>query len=126
LSKKRLTYEEPVPVSRPAITRILSSGTPDEIENALVAIALHEEDFEFALATVLKCAASSEEAIRGTAILCLGHLARIHGRLPDQPVIELVRQALRDTSEYVRGQAENAVDDIELFVPTVGRRIRGN
>jgi HEAT repeat protein len=119
-----LTYEEPSPISKAEVQRILSLGASEEIEKTLVAVAFHEKDFEFALQSVLACAASADAGIRGTAILCLGHLARIHGRLPDDSAIDIVRAGLSDPSEYVRGQAENAADDIELFVPSIGRRIR--
>jgi hypothetical protein len=121
---KRLIYEEPLPVSREQVDRALSSGTSEEIERTLVAIAFHEADFDFALATILTSAVSADPAIRGTAILCLGHLARIHGRLPADRVVDVVRTGLVDSNEYVRGQAETAADDIEQFVPSLRRGIR--
>jgi len=126
LPKKRLIYEEPQPTPRSEIQRKLAAGAPEEVERTLVSVAFHEENFDIALQAVLSCADSPNASIRGTAILCLGHLARIHGQLPEEPVTDIVRSGLRDRSEYVRGQAENAADDIEIFVPSVGRSIRGH
>jgi len=87
-------------------------------------VALLDEDFEFGLSVVLGCATSKQPALRGTAILCLGHLARIHRRMPEHPVVDLVQAALEDENAYVRGHAESAADDIAFFVPSVGRRLR--
>lgn len=123
MPKKHLVYEEPTPIPRVEIQRKLSEGAPDEVVRTLVSVAFYE-DSEFALDAILSYARSPNASIRGTAILCLGHLARIHGFLPKEPVCEIVRAGLRDQSEYVRGHAESAADDIEIFVPAVGRSIR--
>lgn len=120
----KLQYEEPTPLTHEEALRILREGSGEEIEHALVAVALLDEDFDFGLSVVLRCATSEQPGVRGTAILCLGHLARIHRRLPEHPVGDLVQAALEDENAYVRGQAENAADDIEMFVPSVGWRFR--
>lgn len=124
LAPTTLRYEEPTPLERDEVHRILREGSTEEIERALVAVALLEEDFDFALSVILGCAKSDEPGVRGTAILGLGHLARIHRRIPADPVADLVQAALADENAYVRGQAESAADDIAMFVPGVGRRLR--
>jgi hypothetical protein len=119
-----MQYEEPAPLRHEEVLRILREGSGEEIERALIAVALLDENFDFGLSVVLQCAMSDQPSVRGTAILCLGHLARIHGRIPEDPVVDLVKAALVDENEYVRGHAESAADDIALFVPSVGRRLR--
>lgn len=113
----KLLYKDPAPLTRQEVFHIMREGSEDDVANALVSVALLDEDFDFALSIVLRCAASNQPGVRGTAVLCLGHLARIHRRLPEDPVNALVQSALRDEDVYVRGHAESAADDIEMFVP---------
>ncbi|HET6612293.1 MAG TPA: hypothetical protein VFG83_09900 [Kofleriaceae bacterium] len=119
-----LRYEEPPRLEQAEALRVLREGSSEEVARALLAVVLHEEDFGFALSLVVDCARSDRPEIRGIGVLCLGHLARIHGRIPEDPVLQLVEAALSDESSYVRGQAENAADDIAMFVPAVGRKLR--
>jgi hypothetical protein len=125
MPSKRLEYEEPRPLTRADVEQALSGGQTEEIERALVAVALHEQDVEWAAAVMIRAAGGTDSAVRGTAILCFGHLARIHGRIPSSDiVVELVRAGLTDPDDYVRGQAHNAADDIEMFVPELKRKLR--
>ena len=56
------------------------------------------------------------EIVRGNAILGFGHLARISGELDQALVAPLVTAAMKDPSEYVRGQAVQAFDDISKYL----------
>ncbi|MFD2746022.1 hypothetical protein ACFSTH_06775 [Paenibacillus yanchengensis] len=55
------------------------------------------------------------ENIRGIAVLCFGHIARIHGVVNKELVIPLINDALQDESEFVRGHAYSALEDITMF-----------
>ncbi len=116
-------YVDPQPIEREEVLRILSSGKTEDIEATLISVALLDDCYEFALSTIIQGASSTTAAIRGTAILCLGHLARIHKQLPEDPVLDIVRAGLIDDNTYVRGQAENAADDIATFIPKLARKI---
>ena len=122
----KLVYEEPRPMRREEAEQLLLSGVSGDVERALLAVALHESDLGFASGVVFAGAQSTDAAVRGTALLCIGHLARLHGILPEQPTLRLVQAGLKDDDEYVRGQAENAADDLLVFVPEVGRKLRGS
>ncbi len=52
--------------------------------------------------------------VRGTAVTCLGHLARLHRDL-DLPLVLPTLQALR-SDPGMGGRAEDALDDIRTFV----------
>jgi len=117
MSERTFEYVEPKPVERSAAERILKRGTPAEIERVLISVALHEQDVDWSYSVILGATAATDGGVRGTAILCLGHLARIHKRLPDRQALSVVRTALSDADEYVRGQAHNAASDIEMFIP---------
>jgi hypothetical protein len=76
---------------------------------------LYEEDFDFVQAACIRLAANDDEVVRGNAVLGFGHLARRFGELLPEGV-SVVRAALSDPSEYVRGQAHAAADDISHFL----------
>lgn len=94
-----------------------------EITHTIVRVSFYEEDFEVASNVVFNCAKSADEAVRGIAILCVGHLGRIHRFLPAEPTLKLISDALIDESLYIQGQAENAADDIEIFGPALTDKI---
>lgn len=89
-------------------------------------MALNENDLGLAYETTVRAALLKNEQVRGTAIVCLGHLARIHRTLPDDRAVAIVRQGLSDESEWVHGQSESAADDLEFFIPTLGSKIRSS
>jgi len=64
----------------------------------------------------MRLATHPDATVRGNAILGFGHLARRFRRLDRQTVEPLVTAALSDQSEFVRGQAEAASDDIGFFL----------
>ena len=125
MKKEGLNYDKPRKLSRETAVRLLSSERTDDVENALVSLVLHDMDLDFVLEQIFEKAKSQRPGIRGTAILCLGHAARIHRSLPIEPTTRIVKAGLADADEYVQGQAHSAAEDIEMFVPDVGRSIWG-
>lgn len=125
MSEMKRTYREPVPVRREDLARIEASGMPQEIEAALVGFVFSEEELANAFEVVSRYLYDVNPALRGTATLCIGHLARIHRALPisDGRVVDSIVRGLSDANEYVRGQAHCALEDIETFVPEVGETI---
>ncbi len=116
-------YRAPPSMSRNAVVATLAAGDPVAIVDALVGVALLETDFAFACALVFGAATNPNVTIRQAATLCIGHLARIHGCVPDEPTLTLIQAGLSDLSGEVRGQAENAADDVAHFQPELADRI---
>ncbi|MCZ7571617.1 MAG: hypothetical protein M5U01_23965 [Ardenticatenaceae bacterium] len=83
---------------------------------AVLSAALYSDDPVWAMGICLRLARHSDAVVRGNAVLGLGHIARIHRQLDLELVRPVVVGALADDDEYVRGQAESAVDDIEFFL----------
>jgi len=78
---------------------------------ALVTATL-EEPYDVAWPLVREHATDSDPEVRGVAVLCIGHLALLHGRLEDAGRA-LVEYALGDADPLVRGYAEEAAADLE-------------
>ncbi len=119
MSKKRLEYREPDRLTIEQ-ARMIVQSSPAEASHALVSVAFHEPSLPTALSLIVPCAHSKDPMIRGAAILCFGHLARLHGSLPKDAVMRLIKAGLVDESPYVRGQAESAAYDVEVYLPSWG------
>ncbi len=106
-------YQEPERISREKAERILSSGSPTEICDALVGLAYHEPDWRWVQGQCLRFLGHPDEQVRGLAATCLGHVARIHGRVDKQLVVPALQRLLTDPE--IGGRAEDALGDIRMF-----------
>lgn len=50
----------------------------------------------------------------GLAATCLGHIARVHGRLDEDKVVVALRERLSD--KEIVGRVVDALEDIEMFL----------
>lgn len=94
----------------------LKSGEAKRIINALLALAFYEEDWKWVQDICIVYSNHSHSNVRGIAILCFGHLARIHGELELEKVLPIVKKALNDSNDFVSSHANSALDDIQLFI----------
>ena len=95
-----MEYEEPTPIERTEAEVELASGDSDRISVALLRPYLQHE----------------QAWVRGVAAMCLGYVARLHGTLDLDVVIPAIRELLDDETRETRGKAEDALDDIEIFM----------
>jgi hypothetical protein len=78
----------------------------------------------FPIVTLPDIVNHQDPGVRGAAVLCLGHLARIHGRIPTEPTVPIIKKAMLDAEAWVRGRAEIAISDLDVYVPDVARQIQ--
>jgi hypothetical protein len=109
-----LKYESVEPISRKRAQISFSSGNPRLIREALIRVALYDEDWSWTEHWCLHFIASNDPEIRATAILCLGHIARVHGQLDTAIVVPLLRKLKNDP--LVGGYADNALSDIYTYM----------
>jgi HEAT repeat protein len=113
---KRLTYQEPYPITREEADSAFASGDPEQIADTLVNAAFHDPDWQWVQAKCLGFARSNAAAVRYIAATCLGHVARIHRQLDLDKVAPVLKELLNDPEIYVRGSAEDAIEDIKIFM----------
>jgi vesicle coat complex subunit len=75
---------------------------------------MHEADWMWAQDQFVAMTSHRDPTVRSVAATCLGHIARIHGRLDLAKVIPILEALMRDPS--TTGCAETALDDIKTFV----------
>ena len=109
------TFSQP---SYPGKLTLLDAIATDDVARLpvlIVAAALNEEDRSIIESACIELSNHTNETIRGNAILGFGHIAR-RFRVVGAGVQEIVRRGMKDASEYVRGQAYAAADDLECFL----------
>jgi hypothetical protein len=116
VEKPKLVYEPISQLSQDQIEECITRNDPHELLHAVLSAALYAEDQDFAEQVCLKLARHEHFNVRGNALLGFAHIARIHGKLNEKEVRPLVEIGLHDQDDYVRGQAEDARDDIEHFL----------
>ncbi|MDK8182029.1 CPCC family cysteine-rich protein [Paenibacillus sp. UMB4589-SE434] len=97
------------------IINLINSDNPDTIVRGFLSLALNADDGEFVQELMVRYTQHNNENIRGIAILCFGHIARIHGAVNKELIIPLINDALNDESSFVRGHANSDLDDINMF-----------
>jgi hypothetical protein len=111
-----MIYKEIAPLSPVEIGEHIKRGKTKDLVNLALAAALHWPDAEAAQQVCFTLARHKDAMVRGNAVLALGHIARIHGKLDRQQTERILRQAWEDEEAYVRGHAEDAGDDIAHFL----------
>ncbi len=89
-----------------------ASHDPVVVSEALVAVALHDEDAAWVEEQCRRLAAHDDAGIRGTAGLCLGHVARRFGVVAEESW-RLVEDLCDDPA--VDGRPCDALDDLRQF-----------
>jgi hypothetical protein len=107
------------PIERLSIEEVesaISGNDPEDLLIVVLSAALYSDDQRWAEDICLKLSKHEHFNVRGNAILGFGHIARIHRRLDQRKVQPVLEAALKDPSDYVRGQADVAADDVEFFL----------
>lgn len=106
-------YQEAPPIAREDAERAFSCDLPEKICDALVRVALNDPDWRWVQEKCLYFINSPSPDVRRLAVICFGHLARIHGKLDLKRVLPVL-EGMRDDHE-IYGSVEDALEDIEAF-----------
>ena len=102
--------------TKPEVEAAISRNKPDELLYAVLAAALYAEDPKWAEDVCCQLATHPHFNVRGNALLGFAHIARIHRVLDRARIQPLLQAGMRDSHEYVRGQAYGAVHDVQHFL----------
>lgn len=119
------SFSNPPALPHPVVLESLERGIRDRAAegpaaNALVGIALNDDDLEFIEGCCLDVGTRAETGnpLLGLAGLCLGHAARRFGHLSDQAIAmaeSLAARAEADPSD-VDGRALDGRDDVRSYL----------
>ncbi len=108
-----VAYELPPPGQ---LLRALEQDDVPALARYVLGVANVGGNVETAIALSTLLSSHWDAMVRGNAISSLGHIARVFGRGLGARQLGIVRSASNDPSEYVRGHADSARDDIEQFL----------
>lgn len=108
-----MKYREITPISRLEAEAVLAGNDLDLIRVALVRIAFTEPDYKWATFQCLNFCDHLDDEVRGVAVTCLGHIARVHGKIDTQTIVPILERLLLDPA--ITGRVEDAISDIKLF-----------
>ena len=111
-----MKFDQPEPLSRDTLSRELASNDQSRISRALIAAALNESDRLYVESQIVNFLAHPDPFVRGIAALAAGHVARIHRSLTVDRIVPLIKQLLDDANPQTRDTAQNALDDIQMFL----------
>jgi hypothetical protein len=101
--------------SKKELEIMLQSDRSDVVIDALLYLCFNINDPEW---IQLQCIQAIEGAgnddIKGLAITCIGHVARIHSEIDRPLVIPILRSILTD--DTLSGRAQDALDDTDMYV----------
>ena len=109
-----LSYQEPQPISRDDLNAALASNDGRSISIALIRMALHEPDWEWAERICLTNLEDKRTEVKNAALTGLSHLARIHRKLHLEIVLPKIKCLLSDADSH--GIAEDTLGDIGQYV----------
>jgi hypothetical protein len=120
----RLTYQDITPIDRAEAVLAFESGQSDAVCDALIRVVYHDPDWQWTQEQCLRFTQSDDPGVRGLAVTCLGHLARIHHRLDLAIVVPVLDDLSKDRA--MGGRAKDALDDIKLFLSQDYMQYRNN
>lgn len=109
-----MIFDNERPVPKPEARNVLAGGDVERICRMLVAVAFYEKDREWAEVLMLDASRHGNEQVAGLAVVCLGHLARIHGQL-SPAAVQRVREGC--SLPALAGSASDALEDILIYAP---------
>jgi hypothetical protein len=112
----RLRYESIEFLGEESAEAAIARDEPAELLYVPIAASLYADEFEWAQGLCVRLARHPHCNVRGNAVLGFAHLARRFRRLDRAAVEPLVAAALSDPDPYVSGHAQEAVDDLRLFL----------
>lgn len=108
-------YSDPGQPEENELADAMAKNDVERLPELIVSVALYDEDRESAENAFKQLSRHDDETVRGNAVLGFGHLSRRFGVIGDG-VEQIVKSALVDRSEYVRGHAYAAAGDLEHFL----------
>ncbi|SRR6266704_2747874 len=114
MSDVRRQYVKPAPLSRDvAIAKLTGTDRLARI-HGLLSLALYDPDWKWVQDRSLELLQDPDLDLVATAILALGHVGRLHGRLELDIVLPEL-EALK-TNEALAGRVSDVLNDIDIFV----------
>lgn len=109
-----LFYKNVTPIDRFEAIKAIKSGISEKVYDGMLSIAFFEQDVEWAQNIFIELFKGTDTKVSALAAICIGHLARIHGRINKDLVVGILKSRLNE--KELAGEIEDALEDIDQFV----------
>jgi hypothetical protein len=109
-----MRYEAPKPASWADVEAAIAQGDADAVTTQMVGAVETEQSWRRSQDGCLGLLGHPAVEVRGLAVTCLGHVARIHRQVDRKVVLEALKRVAREEPD-LRGRVEDALSDIETF-----------
>ena len=107
---------------REEIIASLSSGSPNEIRDALISVCYWDKDWKWALQQLRKFAEHGDDLVLWAVATGVGFIAAFNGEIDEHEAQSILTRLKANANSAVAAAAEEAEADIEHFI---GHRQRG-
>ncbi len=113
---KILKYEPIKHYSQAEIDKAVKDNDADRLLLMVLSVALYSDDHEYAEEFCVRFSNHEHSGVRANALQGFGHIARIDEKLNEELVKPVIKKALKDENEFVRGEAIDAKDATKHFL----------
>lgn len=119
----KLIYEKVKQVDKDNAEKVFLAGNPSEIIRILLGAAYYVDDWRWVQTWCLSFLGNSSEDVRRVAVVCLEHIARIHGKLDEDVVISALTPLKGDPN--LGGEVCETLEGIDWFLHHQGGQRKG-
>ena len=103
------------------VEAVIAKGDPSELLYVPIVVGMNAADCDRSWAEEICYSLTGHEHfnVRGNAVLGLAHIARTCRCINVERAVPIVKAALEDESEFVRGHAVAAVEDFATYLGVV-------
>ena len=94
----------------------LNSVDQDVVMLTILSVVEKSGNYDLAVKVTRMFLDNDNEYIRGTAIECISHIARLWKKLPGDLIEKINSSLYNDQSSWVKDKADDVVDDLEVFI----------
>jgi hypothetical protein len=110
-----MKYHEIFPLSRPELETLIETGNETAITDALLSAAYYNSDWRWVQDLCLRFMHHPNRVVRSAAVICLGHVARIHKTLDLDIVLPKLAE-LKAEDPSIAPWVDDAIGDIRFFL----------
>ena len=112
----KMIYQDIMPIARKQAELILSEQRSDSklICDTLLRVTYYEPDIIWVQEQCVELCQHNSVDVRRTAVICLGHLARLYEKLNMELVKPVLHSLLKDNE--ISGCVQDTLDDINMYI----------
>ncbi len=111
-----MKYEPIQRYSKAEIEKAIEENDTDKLPLMVLSVALYSDNYDYAENFCIRFSNHEHFAVRANAIQGFGHIARIDKKLNEESIKPIIKKALKDENEFVRGEAIDVKDDTKHFL----------